>query len=426
LIVFSLTSFFAFNSYAAPPQANGKSWLTVATTQMAWPITSMNKVKDNDLYHFVWEVSRPPQGPMDKIALHRVVAENNANPGADHGKVIFVLPGTWSAAGWSDITDPRYNTLLFLANNGYDVFTIDFRNNFIPDMGYDQFAQQGVDISVSGGWGYDVYREDIKTCVEKIKDITKESKIFMAGFSRGAIHMFIYASKYADDLKGLVSFDGGIKDFPPYGQQMDEQTYNMVIAMFKAGQLPNPYNPGEMMPLVYDWDTPNADSWKLAGILPYAKHLAGGPLPTGFDVLADFIADEAYHLWDFMGLGEGILTKYHDGMIMRDILVKSLSEFTFYYPSLQTLESAMLDAYDDCPFLDYDDNDVYLPALAFATTLTCPNGVCLIDAIPNLTKSDDVEIVFLDGYGHMDVMFGTNSLKDVKEPTLLWLNDHLQ
>ncbi len=435
LMVFSFTSFFAFNSYAFPPQTNETSWIATGMNQfrnnsypngMVWSITSMEKVPNNPLMHIVWEVSRPPFGALDKIALHRVVSENNAGQGLNHEKVIFVLPGTWSAGGWSKVTDPNYNTLLYLANNGYDVYTIDFRNNFIPDMAYDQFSQNGVDIAAAGDWGYDVYREDIKVCVEKIKQITRESRIFMAGFSRGAIHMFIYSSKYAADLKGLVSFDGGIKDFPPYGNQMDEQTYNFVISLFKAGQLPNPYNPGQMMPLVYDWDTPNTNSWKLAGVMPYAKQLAGGPLPEGFDVISDFVADDAYHLWDFMGLGEGILTKYYDGFIDRNILVAALNEFTLYYPSLQTLESAMLDAYDDCPFLDYDDNDFNIPALAFATTLTCPNGICLIDAIPNMTRSDDVTIVFLEGYGHVDVMFGTKSLKDVKEPTLQWLNNHLQ
>jgi hypothetical protein len=85
-----------------------------------------------------------------------------------------------------------------------------------------------------------------------------------------------------------------------------------------------------------------------------------------------------------------------------------------------------MEAYDDVPYFDYDDNEIYLPMIAFLTNyIGCPYGTCLMDIFPNVTLSEDVTVNLLQGYGHMDVMFGSNSLTDVKQPLLDWLNDHM-
>ncbi len=61
-----------------------------------------------------------------------------------------MLPGTWDAGGQSDLSDETINPMTHLANNGYDVYTISFRNAFLPNMTYEQFAEFGVDISGAG------------------------------------------------------------------------------------------------------------------------------------------------------------------------------------------------------------------------------------------------------------------------------------
>lgn len=66
-----------------------------------------------------------------------------------------------------------------------------------------------------------------------------------------------------------------------------------------------------------------------------------------------------------------------------------------------------------------------MPAIAFLSGLSCPNGVCLKKSIPNKTTHDDVSIHYLPDYGHIDVIFGKHSLKDVKQPLLAWLDSHL-
>lgn len=391
-----------------------------------WKLKSESGVQNNpSLIHYAWETLRPPYGALDKIVLHRVV-DKYRPPGGGKNKdrVIFLLPGTWGIGGWSEIADPNINTMLYLANNGYDVYTMDYRSSNIPNMEYEQFSQYGIDISTTADWTYGVFIGDIEACVTKIQRLARVKKVFLGGFSRGGILMFIYASKYPRDLRGLICLDGGIKDYPPTGTPLDEATYNQMIMLFKAGLLPNPFEPGTTLPFIYGYDTVYYESWKLAGIFPYAKKLAGEELPAGFGVISDFVANDAHHIWDFMGLGEGIFTNYYGGYIDRDVLVKVLNESTQYFPSIQTLESSQLMAYDDVPYFDYDDNPIYLPAIAFCSTLDCIQGICLIDAVPNMTKSDDVTIIFLPGYGHIDVLYGTNSLDDVKKPMLQWLNNH--
>lgn len=399
---------------------------TVQAGTHDWKLTAVKDVKDNArLVHWVWETARPPYGPFDKIKLHRVVKKTRI---FFNRKVIFMIPGTWNAGGWSEITDPNVNTMLFLANNNYDVYTLDFRSMNIPDMDYEQFSELGMDISSTTDWTYGVFREDIKACVNFIKKLSSVDKVFMSGFSRGGYHMYIYASKYQDDLLGMVAFDINVKDLPPQGTPLDEAAYNQVVDLFKAGLLEDPMTSG-VMPWIYGaffLDTLNYNNWKLAGVLPYSKNMVGGVLPAGFDVISDYVADNVHHLWDPFQLGEGALSNYHGGYIDREVLVKSINEFSRYYPHIQSLEDTQMEAYDDVPYFDYDDNNISLPMIAFLTNyIGCPYSICLMDIFPNITQSEDFTLHLLEGYGHMDVLFGKNSLTDVKQPLLDWLNDHM-
>ncbi len=394
-----------------------------------WSLGKAENVKDNEsLLHFAWDATREPLGPLDRITLHRVVKKDRLLSTGKEERVIFLIPGTWNAGGWVDnITDPDINTLLYLAVNDYDVYTIDFRSANIPDLEYQELAEQGIDVSCSTDWNYGVYREDLKACVDRIKAISKIDKIFMGGFSKGVYHMFFYASKYQEDLRGLVVLDGNFKKYPPDGTPLDEATYNMVVSLFKNNQLVNPQT-GDLLPWlegIYFLSDNEFENWRLAGILPNTKRLVGQQLPSQFGCIADYVADNAFNLWNpFLGI-EGVLTNYHNGSIDRDVLVKALNTFNRHYPYIQTLEDSQLDAYVDVPYLDYDDNEVFLPAIAFMSRLMCPQGVCLLDFFPSRTKSDDVTINYYQDYGHLDILYGKKSLQDVKQPLLEWLNLHV-
>jgi pimeloyl-ACP methyl ester carboxylesterase len=393
--------------------------LTVrARNSSGWQLKEVSEVRGNPaLIHMVWQNNNNSADPLNRIALHRVVKQRCDQ--RDSSKVIMMLPGTWQAGGWSAVADKALNTLVYLADNGYDVYTMDFRTANIPETDYDQLMAGGRDLFLPvTDWTYGVFREDVKLGVEKVKQESRAAKIFMSGFSRGATLMFIYANKYQGDLKGLISLDGVIKDYPPAGTQMNEATYRQAIAAFKAGLLPNPAA-GSTVPWMYDVEAPNYESWKLAGALPQSRKMVGAPLPGQFATISDLVADEAHNLW-----GAGLFTNYYGHYIEKEILVKVVNEFSRYYPSVQSIEDLQLAAYGDVPYFDYDDNQVNLPALAFLTRLNCPDNARPSDDIPNLTTSNDVTIIFLSGYGHLDLMFGVNSLRDVKQPLLEWLIRH--
>jgi len=392
-----------------------------------WSLKSIGDIDNHpSLVHFSWETQRPPYTNLDKIALHRLVQVENI---VLNKKIIFMLPGTWNAGGWSRITDPAVNTMIFLANNGFDVYTLDYRSKNIPDMDNDQFDQYGIDISVTTTWTYGVFRDDIKACVDLIKKLTNGHKIFMSGFSRGTNLLYYYASKYPDDLRGMVVLDYFIKDNPPIGTPLDEATYRMAIDLFKEKLLVDPVSADAvpwLIPPAFYLDDVTYSNWKLAGCLPFARSMVGGPLPADYEEISDYVADSAYHIWDVFGLGEGALSNYDDDQIDREVLITVLNEFNRYYPNIQGLEDTQLQAWDDVPYFDYDDNDIYLPAIAFVTSyIGCPYGSCQFDILPNMTRSSDVTVKWLTGYGHIDVLFGKNSLTDVKQPLLQWLNDHL-
>lgn len=383
--------------------------------------------------HYVWETERPPYGPFDKIALHRFVYEPHNKlgipylPARDKRKVLFIIPGTWNN-GDPKGNDPNFVENYYFAANGYDTYSMDFRTSQIPNLAYNQFEAYGIDVSPTGDWTYGVFREDIKTCIEKAKRISraKKEKLFLAGRSRGGTQMFIYASKYSEDLKGLISLDGGGKILPPSGTQMTQEEYELFVANFKAT--------GILLSEVSGYEQA-----QFAGAVPSAVTAVGydlaanaplffGPPPDGstIETVSDLVAYGAYFAW-----GAGKVTNYYtpypggsgETYMYLDVLMNIEAGFTRYWPAIQNIEGMQLDAYsgEDCPFLDYD-NLSDLPMIAFLSELFCPGGTCLY--LPgNKTLSDDVTFVYLPGYGHLDVYCGTHSLEDVKEPMLEWMNE---
>ena len=388
--------------------------------------------------HYVWEMERPPYGPFDKIALHRFVYEPHnplAHPGKpahDKRKVLFIIPGTWDS-GSPKGTQPDFSENHFFAMNGYDTYSIDFRTSYIANLAYDQFAGQGYadELQATGNWTYAMFREDIKACITKAKQLSRARKLFLAGRSRGGTQMFIYASKYwQQDLKGLISLDGGGKVLPPSGVALTEAEYEAYVENFKDSE--------DLLSEVGSYET-----GRFAGVVPFSSVTVGGPLPNAADLVppipdfapadktqintvSDLVAYGAFWTW-----GAGGVTNYYTpypggaGETYMDLtaLINIESNFTRYWPTIQDVEGAQLRAYSggDCPFLDYDDHLADLPMIAFLSELFCPGGAC--QALPgNMTLSDDVTIKYLPGYGHLDVYAGTHSRDDVKQPMLEWMN----
>jgi pimeloyl-ACP methyl ester carboxylesterase len=186
-----------------------------------------------DITHTVWVKGVPPfLGPQDQIRLHRLVNEK-VQPRA----AVFILAGM-SDEGMDIIADeflentqrtvqnaitqnPQaaafYKGLLdeletfktrllprYLAANGYDVYTIDYRTSFIPKY------TQGRQLAFMKDWGWECFISDIKEAMEQAKRLSGQKKLFLAGESFGGMLAMNFASKhYKEDLKGLMLLDGG-------------------------------------------------------------------------------------------------------------------------------------------------------------------------------------------------------------------------
>ncbi len=401
---------------------------------------------DSDLKHYVWETARPPYGPFDKIALHRYIHQRNnwdANPyrpSQDPRKVLFIIPGTWDR-GAPKGSNPNISETWFFAAHGYDVYSIEFRTGYIiPNLAYAQFAQFGLGDALSGtaDWTYGVFREDIKACVELAKKLSGSHKLFLAGRSRGGTQMYIYAAKYwRQDLKGLISLDGG-------GAYVNvDPTKQMPLSQFQANVAAFMAN-GPYLSEVSGYEQSN-----FAGAVPFAKTTVGGPLPATnslippipafappdknqINFVSDLVAYGAYWAW-----GAGLVTNYYkpypggngETYMDREVLIGIESNFTRYWPRIQDLEGAFMAYYLDNPYLDYDDTGkITLPIIFFASELSCPSGICqhLPPSYQPRTASADITTIYLQGYGHLDVYAGTHSVEQVKQPMLEWMNDRLK
>jgi len=408
-----LTMFISSNALAKKKSSNKDEW-TYKGVSIA--------EKYPGLQHYIWETDRPPYGPFDKIALHRLVnSPHNQKakpdrPSPDKKKVIFIIPGTWSR-GSSSIDDERNSLNIFLANRGYDVYSMDFRTAYLPNLAYDQFEEYGYDISSTSDWTYGVFREDIKSCVDMAKRISRAKKIFLGGRSRGGTQMWIYASKYwKKDLKGLIGLDGGAP-FPSSTPPRSKDDYDEAIEAFKAGGM-------------YLSEVSGYEQSQYAGVVPYSPNAVGFeslddavldtkanypwaayPPPLAVETVSDLVAYGAHYAW-----GDGKVTNYYGGYIDLDILIKVESNFTRYWPGVQNVEQS-----ND---LDYAENDaeIDIPIIYFGSELGCPGGICLTPGLPLRAASTDVTILYLENFGHLDVYVGKYSFEEVSEPLLEWLN----
>jgi pimeloyl-ACP methyl ester carboxylesterase len=409
---------------------------------------------DPNVKHYIWQTARPPYGPWDNIQLHRFIRQPNHwdddpyAPSYDMRKILFIIPGTYDR-GFTKFSDPHVSENYFFAGNGYDVYSIEFRTGFMPNLAQSQFAQAqfglGNALQATSGWTYGEFREDIKACIELAKSLSRAHKLFLAGRSRGGTQMWIYSAKYSQDLKGLISLDGGV----PYvldnpGQQMTQTQFQALVAALKAN--------GPYMDEVGGYEL-----GQFAGAVPFSTTSVGGPLPpvavltfppgTPSDkAQMDYVSDLVAYGYYYTGV-PGTITNYYtpypggagETYMDRQVLVGVASNFTRYWPSIQDLEGAAIANYgpnDTTPFgFDYNQTGkVNLPILAFASELTCtamqacwefgspvPPGASYVPR----TASKDITDTYLHHYGHLDVYAGTHSLEDVKQPTLNWMNQRL-
>ena len=297
-----------------------------------------------------------PNGPYDKIALHRLVNPNIITKGA-----VFVDPGIYGS-GEQLISNPSTsnysidessNQLVYWANRGFDVYSIDWRAHYLPlNMNTSQAS------TIATNWGWDQYISDMKEAVDKTKELSGYSKIFLAGMSWGGQAAMFYASEYwRPDLRGIILIDGGentiqsvsitntynvtaiINALSPTGNLVWEnprrsQTVIPVSGMLFAyqGALQNPESPAEWPP-----GTP---------LQPTINPLTTKPWTN----IAEYIIYQLYST---------NYTNFYAGYGNSTVIIQRLAAGDRYYPLRTGVEGNAIHDWINCPFLKYDFDHHY-------------------------------------------------------------------
>src|SRR5271168_3395482 len=156
------------------------------------------------LYEWTFEAT-VGNSPFDKIALHRVA--QGPNPPGHPTAVVLYLPGT-NMNGELALNDPRYSFQVFLAEQGIDVWSMDYRTHFIPPE-----TEQN-DLTELAGWTNELFESDIDAAAKFVREKTGRSRIFVAGFSRGVEFAYLYAATQPANVAGIIALDGFIPTPP--------------------------------------------------------------------------------------------------------------------------------------------------------------------------------------------------------------------
>src|SRR6202162_3187601 len=107
------------------------------------------------------------------------------------------------------LDDPRYSFQVYLAEQGVDVWSMDYRTHFIPP----QTPQS--DLSELAEWTNDLFESDINAPAALCSEKSGRSRIFVAGFSRGVEFAYLFAAKhYPERVAGIIALDGFLPTHP--------------------------------------------------------------------------------------------------------------------------------------------------------------------------------------------------------------------
>ncbi len=383
-----------------------------------WTFVNCQGVKAYpDLREYIWQTDRPPYGPFDKIALHRLVKS-----GIEPRGVVFILPGTWSS-GEQLVSNPpedtwtmyeNYSISHYLANRGFDVYVIDYRTHFVP------IILNSSQLGFMVDWGWDVWISDIKEAVNLAKILSGAERIYMAGESFGGSAAMNYASLYwQEDLKGLILLDGGSGAKYP---ELVTNSFDLPAAinlMIATGNWSREVGtPGSIFIMKFADQYPNYPAVNPATGLPLEPVLnpfTGQPWAN----ITEWAAFAIYMAW-----GPGRVSNIYGGYGNPRVMIHINAEFDRYWPATLTLESSAIRDWDNCPYVTHDFDDLYsevdVPLIAFASGLF---GAALGPLRHGIANPDFIGII-LPEYGHLDVYSGEYSEADVKVPTYEWMISH--
>ncbi len=419
-----------------------KTWLTDAYNQFSFDasitsdwtlVTNARPMKAySDLLEYVWQkdARMPPNTQYDKIALHRLVKTGVVT----RGVVFLTNCPTWGT-GAERISNPssdswtkyeNFSNAIYWANRGFDVYAIDYRSHFVPrNLTTSQ-------MSFMANWGWDVWVNDIKEAAEQVKAVSGTSKFFISGECTGGEAALNYATKYPNDLRGIILLDMNFiavtPAYPVVGTPKTTNTFNLPAALASLDRAQN-WTRDDWPQWFKDWanyalQNPGAPAISVNGTAANpATNPATNKTWANITEYISYAITYSFGAPTAPGFYSNILGGY--GNVTQDLYSFINSE---YIPLRLLFENLAMADWTNCPYMTYDYNDHYkdisVPVIAFESSLfgsrTGPfqfvNGIA----------TSDFTGVLLKNYGHMDVFMGVNSAKDISQPAADWMANHYQ
>jgi pimeloyl-ACP methyl ester carboxylesterase len=335
------------------------------------------------VYQWTFRLRRGPS-PFDWIGLHRVT--RGPTPAANPSVVVLFLPGT-NMNGEVAVDDPRYSMPLYLAEHGVDFWALDYRTHFIPP------ATLESDLAELKGWNNELFESDIAAAVRFVMKSTGRSRVFVAGFSRGASFAYLFAARHQQAVEGLVIFDGWISPDRPVIAPLSNRDADDVGGAH----------------LTYD---------KRKALMESVIANPDGPAPLPkYKTARENLDQVVYGAGGVFG-GHGGLANPIGGYSDAVVLARILVGYDRYWPAVQDNENSFTPT--DLTRLGASK----LPIIAFSSTNIGAQWPRRVAHSASSTGSADVTVKTLEGWGHLDVICGTHAEAEVFAPTLEFLTRH--
>lgn len=407
----------------------------------------LEKVQDvaayPDLKEYIWTKKVTPYGPCDKIAVHRLVKEHSRSTAA-----VFILPGTWASAVQMISNAPgdlgagrhwfkwdQYNITHYLANRGFDVYSMDYRSHFVeeylaatyPEVTNKLYTPDQMAFMKDWGWGE--WINDIHEAIHLTKKLSGEQKVFLGGESFGGGAAINYASAYwKQDLKGVILLDGGSVQKKPGSNSYNFSTQynNMIANKTWSSEVSGPNAVNLYRQADLDPKTPSPD--------------------PNYATFMDFFKARMFVAWGPGGVSNiynvDISTSPYtpltaeQAVCIPENVLHDLSRGDRYWPARLSLESSAIYNNDGCTSAnpncvgisinyDFDDNfiKINVPVIGFLSgnfgAKSNPAGYQ-----PGGLATSDVTGYILNNYGHYEVYDGARSAIDVNQRVYEWLLNH--
>ena len=217
----------------------GGPWSCRASGLERQPIT-----EDIAWYRFDVQVGA---GVHEAITLHRIVKESSPWRPERSSRSIFLAHGdrwgfaaTYLTSLLTDTVDDRQNLAVFLAEQGIDVWGLDFR--------WARVDGDTTDLSFMADWGLATDASDlgIGLAVARWTRLVTGNgfrRIHLAGFSRGGQAGYVHLNaesqrpRFLRNTAGFVVLDIGIKSDDPGVSARACERYDDFLATFESGQV---------------------------------------------------------------------------------------------------------------------------------------------------------------------------------------------